>query len=379
MVYFDHNATTSIHPEVLESMMPFLASQQGNPSSSHSFGKHVLAAIEEAREKVASSVNAHPSQVIFTSSGTESNNTIINGIAGSYPESHFAFSAIEHPCISEPIKSINAMGFENTLIPVNSKGLLNLSAISKHEQKKITFLSVMMANNETGVIQDMPSIVKWAKEQNIKIHTDAVQALGKIDIDFEELDVDAMTISSHKIYGPQGAAALILNKKIDLKPHMMGGGQERGLRSGTENIAAIVGFGKACERVQKNIVILNSKIKEYRFLLEKELKKLGAVIFAKQAKRLSNTTFFAFNNIDGSTLLTALDRKGYAIASGSACSSNNGEASHVLLAMGVNQELARGALRISLGTETKEGDIKSFLEALKIEIDRLKQLTAMAA
>jgi len=379
MIYFDHNATTSIHPEVLESMMPFLASQQGNPSSSHSFGKHVLTAIEEAREKVASSVNAHPSQVIFTSSGTESNNTIINGIAGSYPESHFAFSAIEHPCISEPIKSINAIGFGNTLIPVDSKGLLNLSAISKQEQKKITFLSVMMANNETGVIQDMLSIVKWAKEQNITVHTDAVQALGKIDIDFEELDIDAMTISSHKIYGPQGAAALILNKKIDLKPHMMGGGQEKGLRSGTENIAAIVGFGKACERVQKNIVIINTEIKKYRCLLEKELKKLGAVIFANQAERLSNTTFFAFNNIDGSTLLTALDRKGYAIASGSACSSNKGEASHVLLAMGVNQELAQGALRISLGIETKEGDIKSFLEALKIEIDRLKQLTAMAA
>mgnify|MGYP006147756061 FL=1 len=379
MVYFDHNATTSIHPEVLESMMPFLASQQGNPSSSHSFGKHVLTAIEEAREKVASSVNAHPSQVIFTSSGTESNNTIINGIAGSYPESHFAFSAIEHPCISEPIKSINAMGFENTLIPVNSKGLLNLSAISKHEQKKITFLSVMMANNETGVIQDMPSIVKWAKEQNIKIHTDAVQALGKIDIDFEQLEVDAMTISSHKIYGPQGAAALILNKKIDLKPHMMGGGQEKGLRSGTENIAAIVGFGKACERVQKNIVIINSEIKKYRFLLEKELKKLGAVIFANEVERLGNTTFFAFNNIDGSTLLTALDRKGYAIASGSACSSNSGEPSHVLLAMGVNQELAQGALRVSLGINTKENEVKEFLQSLKIEVDRLKQLTAMAA
>ena len=379
MVYFDYNATTSIHPEVLDSMMPFLASQQGNPSSSHSFGKHVLTAIEEAREKVASSVNAHPSQVIFTSSGTESNNTIINGIAGSYPESHFAFSAIEHPCISEPIKSINAMGFENTLIPVNSKGLLNLSAISKHEQKKITFLSVMMANNETGVIQDMPSIVKWAKEQNIKIHTDAVQALGKIDIDFEQLEVDAMTISSHKIYGPQGAAALILNKKIDLKPHMTGGGQEKGLRSGTENIAAIVGFGKACERVQKNIVIINSEIKKYRFLLEKELKKLGAVIFANEVERLGNTTFFAFNNIDGSTLLTALDRKGYAIASGSACSSNSGEPSHVLLAMGVNQELAQGALRVSLGINTKENEVKEFLQSLKIEVNRLKQLTAMAA
>tara|TARA_B100000768_G_scaffold104660_1_gene97214 strand:- start:97 stop:1236 length:1140 start_codon:yes stop_codon:yes gene_type:complete len=379
MVYFDHNATTSIHPEVLEAMMPFLASQQGNPSSSHSFGKYVHTAIEEAREKVASSVNAHPSQVIFTSSGTESNNTIINGIAGSYPESHFAFSAIEHPCISEPIKSINAMGFENTLIPVDSKGLLNLSAISKQEQKKITFLSVMMANNETGVIQDMPGIIKWAKEQNIKIHTDAVQALGKINIDFEGLDVDAMTISSHKIYGPQGAAALILNKKIDLKPHMMGGGQEKGLRSGTENIAAIVGFGKACERVQKNIVIINSEVKKYRCLLEKELKKLGAVIFANQVERLGNTTFFAFNNIDGSTLLTALDRKGYAIASGSACSSNSGEPSHVLLAMGVNQELAQGALRVSLGIDTKENEVKEFLQSLKIEVDRLKQLTAMAA
>ena len=237
----------------------------------------------------------------------------------------------------------------------------------------------MMANNETGVIQDMPSIVKWAKEQNIKIHTDAVQALGKIDIDFEQLEVDAMTISSHKIYGPQGAAALILNKKIDLKPHMTGGGQEKGLRSGTENIAAIVGFGKACERVQKNIVIINSEIKKYRFLLEKELKKLGAVIFANEVERLGNTTFFAFNNIDGSTLLTALDRKGYAIASGSACSSNSGEPSHVLLAMGVNQELAQGALRVSLGINTKENEVKEFLQSLKIEVDRLKQLTAMAA
>ena len=379
MIYFDHNATTSIHPEVLEAMMPFLTSQQGNPSSNHSFGRHVHTAIEEAREKVANSVNAHPSQVIFTSSGTESNNTIIHGISRSYPDSHFGFSAIEHPCISEPIKSIEPMGFKNTHIPVDNKCLLNISALNNEEQKNITFLSVMMANNETGVIQDMPTITKWAKSHNIQIHTDAVQAIGKINVDFEELEVDAMTISSHKIYGPQGAAALILNKKIDLHPHLMGGGQEKGLRSGTENIAAIVGFGKACERVQKNIVIINDEVKKCHVYLEKELKNLGAVIFAEQTERLANTTFFAFNNIDGSTLLTALDRKGYAIASGSACSSNSSEASHVLLAMGIESELAQGALRVSLGIETKKDEIKSFLEALKIEVNRLKQLTAMAA
>jgi cysteine desulfurase len=379
MIYFDHNATTSTHPEVLDAMMPFLNSQQGNPSSNHRFGRHAHTAIEEAREKVANSVNAHPSQVIFTSSGTESNNTIIHGISRTYPDSHFSYSTIEHPCISEPIKSIESIGFKNTKIPVNKKGLLNLQALSSEEQKNITFISVMMANNETGVLQDMPKIIKWAKSHNIQIHTDAVQAIGKINVDFEELEIDAMTISSHKIYGPQGAAALILNKKIDLYPYLMGGGQEKGLRSGTENIAAIVGFGKACERIQKNIVIINDKIKKYRDYLESELKNLGAVIFAEQTERLANTTFFAFNNIDGSTLLTALDRKGYAIASGSACSSNNTKASHVLLAMGIEPDLAQGALRISLGIETKQEEIKSFLEVLKKEINRLKQLTAMAA
>lgn len=379
MIYFDHNATTSIHPEVLDAMLPFLTSQQGNPSSNHSFGRTVQTAIEEARESVANSINAHPSEVIFTSSGTESNNTIIHGISRSYPESHFGFSTIEHPCVSEPIKSIESLGFKNTQIPVDSKGLLNVSALSNEEQKNITFLSVMMANNETGVIQDMPSIIKWAKNNNIQIHTDAVQAIGKMNVDFEKLGIDAMTISSHKIYGPQGAAALILNKKIDLYPHLMGGGQEKGLRSGTENIAAIVGFGKACERVYTNVVTINNEIRKERLLLEKELKNLGAVIFAEQTERLNNTTFFAFNNIDGSTLLTALDRKGYAIASGSACSSNSSEASHVLLAMGIEPEFAQGALRVSLGVETKKDEIKSFLKTLKVEIDRLKQLTAMAA
>jgi len=379
LIYFDHNATTAMHPEVLKEMMPFLSEQQGNPTSNHKFGRRAQTAIEEAREKVAFSVNAHPSQVIFTASGTESNNTIINGIAQSYPESHFAYSAIEHPCISEPIKSLSRKGFMATKIPVNKQGLLDLENIKIDIKNPISFLSVMMANNETGVIQDLPKIIKWAKLKKMMVHTDAVQALGKIPVDFEMLEVDAMTISSHKIYGPQGVAALILNKKIDMSPFIIGGGQEKGLRSGTENIAAIIGFGKACERTKENMVIIDRDIKPLQVILIKELKKMGAIIFGEDSERLNNTIFFAFNRIDGATLLTALDRKGFALASGSACSSNNNEPSHVLIEMGVNEEIAQGAIRISLGINSKKTDVETFLVALKSELERLKQLTAIAA
>ena len=379
MIYFDHNATTAMHPEVLKEMMPFLSEQQGNPTSNHKFGRRAQTAIEEAREKVAFSVNAHPSQVIFTASGTESNNTIINGIAQSYPGTHFAYSAIEHPCISEPIKSLSRKGFMATKILVNKQGLLDLEDVKIDIKNPISFLSVMMANNETGVIQDLPKIIKWAKLKKMMVHTDAVQALGKITVDFKMLEVDAMTISSHKIYGPQGVAALILNKKIDMSPFIIGGGQEKGLRSGTENIAAIIGFGKACERTKENMVIIDRDIKPLQAILIKELKKMGAIIFGEDSERLNNTIFFAFNRIDGATLLTALDRKGFALASGSACSSNNNEPSHVLIEMGVNEEIAQGAIRISLGINSKKTDVETFLVALKSELERLKQLTAIAA
>jgi cysteine desulfurase len=360
-------------------MLPFLSTQQGNPASNHTFGRSAHTAIEEAREKVAASVNAHPSQVIFTSSGTESNNTIINGIAKAYPESHFGFSSIEHPCISEPIKSLAHQGFKVSEIPVDSNGIFNVSDISDEMKQSLTFLSVMMANNETGVIQNIAEIADWARDNKIQFHTDAVQALGKIKVDFEALDIDAMTISSHKIYGPQGIAALIINKKIDLFPYMQGGGQEKGLRSGTENIAAIIGFGKACERSSQNRVIFTEKIDLLKSTLEKNLVDLGAIIFCEKSHRLSNTTFFSFKNIDGSTLLTALDRKGFAIASGSACSSKSDEPSHVLLSMGVDLDLAQGALRVSLGVESNENEINDFIDTLKDEVSRLKQLTAVAA
>jgi len=244
---------------------------------------------------------------------------------------------------------------------------------------QINLLTCMMVNNETGVIQDMSKIVDFAHKNNMLVHSDAVQALGKLDVDFEQLGLDAMTISSHKIYGPQGVAALIINKKIDLNPLIYGGGQEKGLRSGTENLAAIVGFGKACEQSQDTQVHINTKIKPMQKFLEGELEKMGATIFAKNSQRVANTTFFAINGIDGVTLLTAMDKQGFAMASGSACSSNNNEPSHVLRAMGVEEDLAQAAIRISLGLHNTMDEIKELVMALKKEVERLKQLTAMAA
>ena len=379
MIYFDNNATTAIHPEVLEEMMPFFAEQHGNPTSNHRFGRRAHTAIEEAREKVAYAVNAHPSQIIFTASGTESNNTIIHGVADGYPESIFGYSAIEHPCVSKPVEALRKRGFASIEIPVDQNGLVNIELLSDIPSNQPTFISVMMANNETGVIQNMPEIVQWAKKNKAIVHTDAVQALGKITVDFEVLDVDALTISSHKAYGPQGVAALVVNNKIDVVPFIKGGGQERGLRSGTENLAGIIGFGKACERAAANTVLFDKTIRPLQSYLEQHLVQMGAVIFGNQVKRLPNTSFFAFPRLDGVTLLTALDKKGFAVASGSACSSNSNEPSHVLLAMGIDRELAQGAIRVSMGVETTLEQVKSFITSLKMEIERLKQLAAMAA
>jgi len=379
VIYFDNNATTAIHPEVLEEMMPFFAEQHGNPTSNHRFGRRAHTAIEEAREKVAYAVNAHPSQIIFTASGTESNNTIIHGVADGYPESIFGYSAIEHPCVSKPVEALRKRGFASIEIPVDQNGIVNIELLSDIPSNQPTFISVMMANNETGVIQNMPEIVQWAKKNKAIVHTDAVQALGKITVDFEVLDVDALTISSHKAYGPQGVAALVVNNKIDVVPFIKGGGQERGLRSGTENLAGIIGFGKACERAAANTVLFDKTIRPLQSYLEQHLVQMGAVIFGDQAKRLPNTSFFAFPRLDGVTLLTALDKKGFAVASGSACSSNSNEPSHVLLAMGIDKELAQGAIRVSMGVETTLEQVKSFITSLKMEIERLKQLAAMAA
>ncbi len=378
-VYFDHNATTAIDRKVLDVMMPYLEMQQGNPTSQHSFGRHARTAIEEAREQVALAIHAHPTEVIFTSGGTEANNMIVHGAAIKKPQSTLVRSNIEHPCVARPMEALAQQGWHQDLIKVNHEGMISKDTYQVIQSNNIGLVSVMLANNETGAIQDMSLLHEFAKENETLSHTDAVQAFGKIEVRFDELHIDAMTLSSHKVYGPQGVGALVLNKRSDIEPLIYGGGQEKNLRSGTENIAAIVGFGKACELISESMKRTSDLTHQLQTKLEHHLKAMGAVIFSENVKRLSNTTFFAFKDIEGSTLITALDKKGFAIASGSACSSVNKEPSHVLLAMGVDEDLARGALRVSFGNQNTLDDVSSFIETLKKELQTLKQLTAIAA
>lgn len=377
-VYFDHNATTALDARVLELMSPFMTQQHGNPTSRHTFGRHARSAIERAREQVADAVNAHPSQVIFTSGGTEANNLAITGIASSYGSSQIVTSAIEHPCVTRPALAMKQRGWTMARLNVDANGVIELSELDAILEIDTSILSAMLANNETGAIQPIAEIAEIARRHGVTMHTDAVQALGKMKVDFDALNVHAMTLSSHKINGPQGAGALVLDKRIDIQPVIYGGGQERGLRSGTENVAAIVGFGAACELLNARLMQHTGQIRQLRDLLEVGLKKLGATIFGKATERLSNTSFFAFNEIEGETLVMAMDRKGFAVASGSACSSDSSEPSSVLLAMGVERDLAKGAIRVSLGATNTSEQIDAFLNVLASEITRLRQLTAIA-
>ena len=376
--YFDNNGTTALDPRVLEAMLPYLAQQQGNAMSRHGYGRAARQAIDHAREQVADAVGAHPSQVVFTAGGTEANNLAITGIASRYGQSQIAVSAIEHPCVTRPAIAMQQRGWKLASIGVNKAGKVENFGLNAILEVDTSVVSVMLANNETGVIQDIANIAETAKRHGAYMHTDAVQALGKIEVDFAALNVHSMTLSSHKINGPQGAGALVLDKRVDMQPLLYGGGQEKGLRSGTENVAAIVGFGTACELVSRELLQRTATVRNMRDQLEQGLQDLGAVIFGNTVERVPNTSFFAFADMDGETLVMALDRKGYAVASGSACSSDSNEPSHVLLAMGVDADLAKGAVRVSLGTANTAEQITSFLLVLESELVRLKRLTAIA-
>jgi cysteine desulfurase len=378
-VYFDHNATTQIDGRVLDAMLPWMRTQSGNPSSRHQFGRAAREAVAQAREQVARACGAQASQVVFTASGTEANNLAIKGLADYVPRGQILSSAVEHPCVTRSAMAMRALGHTSNSIPVNSDGKVDRAEMKAQLGRPTSLVSVMLANNETGVLQDVSELAELARGHGSLMHTDAVQALGKIALNFNDLNVHAMTVSSHKLHGPQGAAALILDKRVDIQPLLHGGGQERGLRSGTENVAAIVGFGLACELASQQLTDYQSHTLSLRTQLEKGLASMNASIFGAQSTRLSNTSFFAMDGIEGETLVVALDRKGYAVASGSACSSDSTEPSAVLLAMGVQEELARGAVRVSLGTQNSAQQVADFLQHLQQEILRLKQLSAMAA
>jgi cysteine desulfurase len=378
-IYFDHNATTQLDSRVLDAMLPWLQQQTGNPTSRHGFGRSARDAIEHARTQVAQACGAYANQVIFTGSGTEANNFAIKGMAVSQPASQILTSAIEHPCVSRPALAMQTLGYTSQKIAVDNQGKVDLAQFKNQLKTPTGLVSVMLANNETGVVQHVADIAQLARASGALVHTDAVQALGKIELNFTDLNVHAMTVSSHKIHGPQGAAALILDKRVDIQPLLEGGGQERGLRSGTENVAAIVGFGLACELAANNVASYQAHTQALRDQFEQGLAALKVSIFGNQVARLSNTSFFAVNDIEGETLVTALDRQGYAVASGSACSSDSTEPSHVLLAMGIHADIARGAVRVSFSAKNTAQQVADFLAILNNEINKLKQMTAIAA
>ena len=380
-VYFDHNASTPLDPAVLAAMLPWLESQYGNASSRHEYGRAARNAIDLARQQVAAAVNAHPTEIVFASGGSEANNLFIKGAAASCKPGLLAIGAAEHPCVSRPAAQLLRQGWKVRHVAVDGSGSIDLSDFKAVVEDKPRLISIMAANNETGVIQDMAPLLDAAKPVGAWFHSDAVQAFGKMALDFRALNaagLQAMTLSGHKIYGPKGAAALVVDKRVELQPLIAGGGHERGLRSGTENVPAIVGFGVAAELAARRVAELPQRLRVLQQQMEAGLVALGARIFAVDAKRLPNTSYFALPDIDGETLVGKLDRAGFALASGAACSSANPEPSHVLRAMGVAPEVARGAVRISLGASNTEVEVEQFINALQATVGRLQGLTAIA-
>jgi cysteine desulfurase len=318
-----------------------------------------------------------PAQIIFTSGGTEANNLFVKGAAAYLKPAQIAISAIEHSCVARPAQELTRQGWSLRRVAVDRRGRFDTAGLDEALKVPTGLVSVMLANNETGVIQDVAAAAERARRAGALMHTDAVQAVGKIPVDFSALRVHALTLSAHKFYGPKGAGALVVDKRIELRPQMAGGGHERGLRSGTENVPAIVGFGAAAELAASRLATLAPRLEALRQRLEQGLIAAGAVIFGEGAPRLPNTTFFSLRGIDGEALLIELDKVGYAVASGAACSSANPEPSATLLAMGVEREIGLGAVRFSTGKSTTPDQIDDFLRALATVAQRLRKLKAM--
>ena len=377
MIYLDNAASTQIYDEVLDSMLPYLKEQYGNPSSIHRYGRLARKAVEKARKQIASLINADSSEILITSGGTESNNTTLNGFAINSPSGQIITSLIEHDAILEPCKELSKKGLHVDYLPVNKFGMVNSSDLQKCISQKTSLVSIMFGNNEVGTIQPIAKIAKICHENNVPFHTDAVQAVGKIPIDVKELGIDLLSISSHKLHGPKGIGALYIKNGIDIDPFIFGGGQEHGLRSGTENVANIVGFGKACEialnNLQNNVFSLETLRNN---LIEKILHDIPEVCLNGHPEiRLPHNAHFTFFGVNGEDLIIKLDEYGIAASTGSACSVNTQKASHVLQAMGFSHEQITGSLRLTIGTLNDQKEIEQTVNILKTVLDELRSVS----
>lgn len=378
-IYLDHNASSSLHPEVLEAMLPFLSNPVGNPSSLHSTGRMSRSVIETARAQVAALVNSPPESVIFTSGGSEANNLVIKGYSDPTDSRPLISSLIEHPSVLAPLLQQQAT-YSVIHLESNSHGEIDLEAaqlVLKNNQPQL--ISALLANNETGVIQPVKALMAMVDSTTCLKHTDATQAIGKLSVDMRELGVDALTMSAHKFRGPQGVGALVVKKKPK-QVLISGGAQEKSRRAGTENVAMIVGMGKAAQIAMLEIEQKQHQLTQLRELLEARLSSIpGVVIFGAKAKRLPNTTYFSIPYYHGETLLMELDRAGFALASGSACHSEVTKASHVLTAMGIEDSLALNAVRVSFGSINTLQDVESLVAKLQQLVNKLPAVIRQAA
>jgi cysteine desulfurase len=377
-VYMDYAATTPVDPRVLEAMKPYFLKKYGNSMSLHRWGREAKEALEESREKVASMMNAEPREIIFTSSATESNNLALKGIAFANKEKgkHIIVSAIEHHCVLESAHWLEKQGFKVTYLPVDKYGLINLNQLENAIRKDTILVSIMHANNEIGTIEPIEKIGKICREKGIYFHTDAAQSFGKIPIDVKKMKVDLLTVNAHKMYGPKGVGALFVREGTEIEPLLHGGGHEFGLRSSTINVAGIVGFATAVEIQKKEMDSDARKQAKMRDKLIKEVLKIeDSHLNGHPTKRLPNNTNFWFAFIEGESLVMRLDMHGIAASTGSACSSESLEPSHVLLAIGLKPHEAHGSLRLTLGKYNTEEDVDYVLEVLPKVVEDLRKIS----
>ena len=379
----DHSATTPMAPEVLQAMLPYFSDKFGNASSLHSFGLEAKEALEESRGKVAALLGADPEEIIFTSGGTESDNLALKGIAYRSREkgrwNHIITTAIEHPAILETCRKLKNQGFSITYLPVTREGQVDLEVLESAIRKETILISVMHANNEIGTIQPLEDIGKIAKEKEIHFHTDAVQTAGKIPIDVQKMELDLLSISAHKLYGPKGIGALYVRKGTGLDSIIHGGGHERNLRSGTENIPGIIGLAKAAELAQQDMMIESERLLRLRDrlagLVLDQVK--DSWINGTMAERLPSNLNFGFRYVEGESLLMFLDSKGIAVSTGSACSSHKLEPSHVLMALGLRPEECHGSLRITMGRSNTEEEVDFVASAIVEAVKRFREISAL--
>ena len=378
-VYLDHNATTPVAPEVLAAMLPYFSEEYGNASSIHTFGQRARGAVEEARESVAALLGARPAEIMFSSGGTESNNHAIFGVAGAVSggRKHVITSAIEHSAVLDPCRALEKRGVAVTFLPVDRDGVVNPEDVRRAIRPETVLITIMLANNELGTIEPIAEIGKIAAEARVTLHTDAVQAAGKIPINVTKLGVHLLSISAHKLYGPKGMGALYVRKGTRLEPLLYGGHSERDRRPGTEDVTSIAGLGKAAELALSRMKEEGQRLSRLRDRLENGLLERipHASVNGSRALRTPNTTNLTLPFIEGEAMVIALDLKGIACSTGAACSSGAVEPSHVLTAIGLAPEDARATLRLSLGHQTTDEEIDFALEMIPPVIDRLRQMS----